>query len=123
MGCWSCFNPIKRLCICVRGIDFGSFYDFDMVFNNHFQQYFSYIVVVSFIGGGIRRKPPTCRKSLTNIYHIIHRIHLSGIRTHNVIGDRKPPRACAKYDHHTILYIFRSKYRKKFFQNILPSLL
>ena len=36
----------------------------------HFQQYFSYIVVVSFIGGGnrsIRRKPPTCRKSLTNL--------------------------------------------------------
>jgi len=39
-----------------------------MVFNN-FQQYFSYIVAVSFIGGGyrsIRRKPPTCHKSLTN---------------------------------------------------------
>jgi len=36
-----------------------------MVFN--FQQYFSYI---SFIGGGnrrTRRKPPTCRKSLTNV--------------------------------------------------------
>jgi hypothetical protein len=35
----------------------------------HFQQYFSYIVAVSFIGGGnrrTRRKPPTCRKSLTN---------------------------------------------------------
>jgi len=35
----------------------------------HFQQYFSYIVTVSFIGGGnwrTRRKPPTCRKSLTN---------------------------------------------------------
>jgi len=35
----------------------------------HFQQYFSYIVVVSFIGGGnrsTRRKPPTCHKSLTN---------------------------------------------------------
>ena len=35
----------------------------------HFQQYFSYIVVVNFIGGGnrnTRRKPPTCRKSLTN---------------------------------------------------------
>ena len=33
------------------------------------QQYFSYIVAVSFIGGGnqnTRRKPPTCRKSLTN---------------------------------------------------------
>jgi len=30
---------------------------------------FSYIVAVSFIGGGnrkTRRKPPTCRKSLTN---------------------------------------------------------
>jgi len=34
----------------------------------HFQQYFSYIVSVSFIGGGTRstqRKPPTCRKLLT----------------------------------------------------------
>jgi len=31
------------------------------------QQYFSYIVAVNFIGGGnrrIRRKPPTCLKSL-----------------------------------------------------------
>ena len=36
---------------------------------HHFQQYFSYTVTVSFIGGGnwsTRRKPPTCRKSLTN---------------------------------------------------------
>ena len=35
----------------------------------HFQQYFSYIVVVNFIGGGnrsIRGKPPAARKSLTN---------------------------------------------------------
>ena len=35
----------------------------------HFQQYFSYIVAVNFIGGGNRntqKKPPTCRKSLTN---------------------------------------------------------
>jgi hypothetical protein len=34
-----------------------------------FQQYISYIMAVSFIGGGnwsTRRKPPTCRKSLTN---------------------------------------------------------
>jgi hypothetical protein len=33
------------------------------------KKYFSYIVVVSFIGGGnrsTRRKQPTCRKSLTN---------------------------------------------------------
>ena len=36
---------------------------------HHFQQYFSYIVAVSFIGGGRRstlRKPPTYLKSLTN---------------------------------------------------------
>jgi hypothetical protein len=35
----------------------------------HFQQYFSYIAPVRFIGGGNRstcRKPPLCRKSLTN---------------------------------------------------------
>ena len=35
----------------------------------HFQQYFSYIVAVSFIGGGnqsTQRKPPTCRMSPTN---------------------------------------------------------
>jgi hypothetical protein len=41
---------------------------FDDVYR-HFQQYFSYIVAVSFIGGGnrrTRRKPPTCRKSLKN---------------------------------------------------------
>ena len=34
-----------------------------------FQHYSSYTVKVSFIGGGnrnARRKPPTCRKSLTN---------------------------------------------------------
>jgi len=38
-----------------------------MVFNVIFN--FSYIVEVSFIGGGnrlTRRKPPTCSKSLTN---------------------------------------------------------
>jgi len=37
-----------------------------MVFLHHFQQYFSYIMAVSFIAGGNRRKPLTCRKSLTN---------------------------------------------------------
>ena len=34
-----------------------------------FQQYLSYIATVSFNGGGnlsTQRKPPTCRKSLTN---------------------------------------------------------
>jgi hypothetical protein len=40
---------------------FGS----SMVINASFIN-FSYIVAVSFSCGGNRRKPPTCRKSLTN---------------------------------------------------------
>ena len=40
-----------------------------IAFNATFKKYFSYIVAVSFIGGGNwsnRRKLPTCSKSLTN---------------------------------------------------------
>jgi hypothetical protein len=40
----------------------------------HLQQYFSYIVAISFIGGGnrsTRRKPLTCRKSLTTLSHTV----------------------------------------------------
>jgi hypothetical protein len=40
-----------------------------MVLNATFSNISAYIVDVSFIGGGnrsTRRKPPTCRKSLTN---------------------------------------------------------
>jgi hypothetical protein len=49
-----------------------SFIEMDswMVMVFYFQQYFSHIVAISFIGGGNRstqRKPPTCRKSLTNL--------------------------------------------------------
>jgi hypothetical protein len=53
----------------------------------HFQQYFSYIVAVSFIGGGNQRtwkKPLTCRKSLTNVVYLA----LIEIQTHNISGDR-----------------------------------
>ena len=59
-----------------------------------FNNCFSYIMMVSFIGGGnwsTRRKPPTCRKSLTKLYTIIlYRAHLimSGIRIQNFSGDR-----------------------------------
>ena len=47
------FRPLLNVCL------------FDGV-SRHFKQYLSYTVAVSFIGGGNRRKPPTCRKSLTN---------------------------------------------------------
>jgi hypothetical protein len=51
-----------------------------MVFLRHFQQYFSFIVAISFIGGGNRRKPHN--------YIKLHRIHLamSGVRIHSVGG-------------------------------------
>jgi len=48
---------------------------------NHFQQYFSYIVAVRFIGGGNRstwKKTPTCRKLYDKFHHImLYRVHLA----------------------------------------------
>jgi hypothetical protein len=48
-----------------------------------FRQYLSYIMAVSFIGGGswsAQRKPPTCRKSLTNLItlhlYVVITLHL-----------------------------------------------
>ena len=62
------------------------------VYRRHFQQYFNYIMAVSFIGGGNRsiwRKQPTFRKSLTNFITkcCIEHTRLSGIRTHYFSGD------------------------------------
>ena len=47
----------------------------------HFQQFVSYFVEARFIGvwnWNTKGKPPTCRKSLTKLYHImLYRVHLA----------------------------------------------
>jgi hypothetical protein len=56
-------NP-SYLCIFTRNTGLR-----DYGVHRHFQQYFSYIVVVSYISGGnriIRKKTPTYRRKLTN---------------------------------------------------------
>jgi hypothetical protein len=55
------------------------------VVNSTFQQYFSYIVAVSFIGGGNRS---TRHKALTNLNTKCCIMYMGGIRIHNVSGDR-----------------------------------
>ena len=57
----------------------------------HFQQYFSYIVAVSFIGGGNQRtgenrRPVACQWQ-TLSYIVVH-LALTEIRTHNISVDR-----------------------------------
>ena len=56
-----------------------------------FQQYFSYIVAVSFIGGGNPEKTTDLSQVTDKLYHImLYRLYLAmnGVRTLNFIGDR-----------------------------------
>ena len=69
-----------------------------MVF--HFQQYFSYIVAVSFIGGGNRIKIPTCCKSLKSL--MLYTLPWSGFElTTSVVIGTDCMSSC-KSNYHTI---------------------
>jgi len=55
----------------------------------HFQQYLSYIVTVSVIGGenrSTRRKPSTCHKSLTNVITVCCIAYTSQTLVKEIIG-------------------------------------
>ena len=61
----------------------------------HFQQYFSYIMAVSFIGGGnqgTQRKTPTCpshgQPLSQNVVSTQVHFTMNGVWTHNLSGDR-----------------------------------
>ena len=59
----------------------------------HFQQYFSYNMEVSFIGGGYQSTPEKKKPAASHWQTLSHNVvsstpRLNGVRTHSVSGDR-----------------------------------
>ena len=84
------------------------------------QQYFSYIVAVSFIGGGNRRKTPTCRKSLAIFLSHTCNVVLSTPRLRGGFGGSQlhfytiatttAPICYVTYRSYGLMYLFLSRF-------------
>jgi hypothetical protein len=91
----------------------------------HFQQYFSYIVAVSFIFGGNRKKPPTCGKSFTN-YKQNNKSDITEnntvLRCCTYICNRSSLSKCTSNAPINVTFIYYSNKRKMSFINVLRQL-
>jgi len=72
----------------IQGIVLLGFIVFNATFNNISVISWRSVLLVEETGVPGSRKPMTCRKSLTNLSHNVVHLALSGIRTHNISGDR-----------------------------------